>query len=91
MNAPKSIRCSLLVFGLAFSCASYGQSGQGRESDALPIQAPEPSIQKQDPIRPQTGAEKELVKPPPVGTVQTEPVNPPLTCQTYPDGRTECK
>ena len=91
MSSSQLHRCGLLVCGLVFSCAGYGQSIQAPESDTLRKQMQELSTQKQHPMSPQPGAEKDLVKPPPVATVPIETVKPPLACQTYPDGRTECK
>ena len=87
----------LLVCAVLFSCAGYGQSIRAQELEAYRLNLHEQVSagkltakeadflysQKQDQINRQAGTGKTPSDP---GTG-----NPALNCQTYPDGRTECR
>jgi hypothetical protein len=97
MNSTRANAFVLLVWAVLFSCAGYGQSMQAQELEAYrrnlheqvsagKLTAKEADTlysQKQDQINRQVGTGK---TPPDPGTG-----NPALNCQTYPDGRTECR
>ena len=105
MNSPQLSCCLLLVYAVSFSCAGYAQSGNPQELETYRLQLHEQVvggkltvkeaeslyIQKRNQMYPQAGADKSGANPPANGPVGRGAAPPGLTCQTYPDGRTECR
>ena len=104
MNSPL-LSCFVLAFTISFCGAGFAQSAQAQDLEAYRLQlrqqvnsgkitvqeAEQLYIRKQSPAPPQVGADKPLVNPAPGEPVGRGSDNPGLSCQTYPDGRTECR
>jgi hypothetical protein len=99
MKSTRAGNVLLLVAALFFSGAVYGQSLRAQELEAYRLNLQEQVkagkitgqeaasliSQKQDEINRQAGSENARANPPPASGT------PGLICQTYPDGRTECR
>lgn len=100
MNPLQPGRCLMLLFAAALSCASHAQSGTVQELETYRLQLHEQFvagkltekeaaslyIQKRNQLNQKTEAGQ-----PSREAVRQGAGNPPLNCQTYPDGRTECR
>jgi hypothetical protein len=100
MNSLQPTRCLLLLFAATLSCASPAQSGTVQELETYRLQLHEQFvagkltekeaeslyIQKRNQLNPKAGTGQ-----PPGDPVRPGTGNPQLYCQTYPDGRTECR
>jgi hypothetical protein len=100
MNCLRPTRCLLLLFAAILSGASHAQSGTVQELESYRLQLHEQFvagkltekeaesmyIQKRNQLNPKAGSGQPSREPVRPGTS-----NPQLYCQTYPDGRTECK
>ena len=89
---------SLLLLAVVFSSAVHGQSMRAQELEAYRLNLQEQVkagkitsqeaaslvSRKQDELNLKAGGDNERAKPPAT-------VGPGLICQTYPDGRTECR
>ena len=105
MNALRASRCLLLVAAAAFSCAGSAQPGRVQELEAYRLQLHEQVVdgkltgkeaealymQKRNQLMPPVGADKAQANPPAGEVVRSGRDTPELNCQTYPDGRTECR
>lgn len=105
MNAIRASNILLLVCAALFSCAVHGQDMHTRELEAYRLdlreqvssgkltaqEAASLYSRKQDQIKAQAGAEKARAGEPPREPAGRGTDVPGLICQTYPDGRTECR
>ena len=101
MNSAHASSFLLLVFAALFSCTGFGQSTrtQATETDRLDLReqvttgqssgketGPLTNQEKQDQIQRQPAGDNARADQPPRAAGK-----PALFCQTYPDGRTECR
>ena len=95
MNSPQPGCCLPLVFAVALFCTGCAQSGQVQEQgDREKItgkEAESSDMQKQNRQIQPAGADKAIANPPSGEAGRRATGTLPLNCQTYPDGRTECR
>ena len=105
MSSKRASKFVLLVCAVLFSCVGYGQSMHAQELEAYRLnlleqvntgkltgnEAESLYMQKQDQVNRQVDADNARVNPSPREPVRSGSGNPALICQTYPDGRTECR
>ena len=100
MNALQLLRCMLLVLGATLAGAGNAQSTNVQELENYRLQLHEQVVggkltakeaeslymQKRSQLLPQVSDDQ-----PPRDTARQGAGIPQLVCQTYPDGRTECR